>query len=116
MANTPVLSLVTVAMLVDLPVESTAWIRIGTPVVLVGHGCWKWRYSIHPVMLSSETAGVPGCAADWSVTAPEISMPDPTVFAEAWTVTLLSPLPNAYVPPLGTSVAISVPYAIAVGV
>ncbi len=66
----------------------------GTPVVLVGFGCCMWRYSIHPVMLSSETAGVLGCAGERSMTVPSMTtlVPLAMTLGAAWTVVAVCPL------------------------
>ncbi len=87
----PVASVVTVPMLVAAPVESMAVSLAVTPLGVGGElsivAFCMCRYSIHVLMLSSDTAGVLGCAGDVSRIEPSIKTADPfeATFGEAET-------------------------------
>ena len=75
-------SVVTVAIGVTAPLESTAVRVTGTPVIVTLWnkpliGCCICKYSIHVAIEASETHGVPGCAGDWSRMVPVNIMPVP---------------------------------------
>jgi hypothetical protein len=54
-------------MSIVVPSDFIAVSSTETPVTFVGIGWSICKYSMYALMLSSDTAGVPGCAVDWSV-------------------------------------------------
>src|ERR1035441_9352421 len=105
----PLESLVVEPICLVLLLESITLIVTGTPVAFVGAGCCMYTYSIHCVMLASETQGNPfgkfaagACCfvpADMSITVPLIVMGVAVVTPTlgALTVIELGPLPYAYI-------------------